>query len=100
MALFMPIFTVFIALMEQRKRKRRNTVMNVLRKKGVLAVSIDAFKKNMGRECQITTMLEKKVTGKIVGVAGNWVEVATKNETEFINAEFIERFRITNSTLG
>ncbi len=48
----------------------------------------------MGRDCQITTMLEKKVTEKIVGVADNWVEIATKKETEFINAEFIERFRI------
>ncbi len=56
--------------------------------------------KNTGRDCQITTLLGKKVAGKIAGVADNRVEIAVKKETEFINAEFIERFRITSSTSG
>jgi len=93
-AIYMPIFTIFMIIMQQRKRRRRITTMHFLRGKGVLVVSIDAFKRNIGRDCQITTMLERKVSGKIVGVTGNWIEIATKKDTEYINAEFIERFRI------
>jgi hypothetical protein len=93
-AVYLPIFTVFIVMIQIRKRRRRITVMHVLKRKGVFAVSIDAFKRNIGRDCQIMTMLERKVSGKIVGVTDNWVEVVTKKDTEYINAEFIERFRL------
>ncbi len=53
------------------------------------------IKKHIGRHCQITTMLnEKKVVGKIVNVVENWIEVETKKNTEFVNAEFIASFKI------
>ncbi len=93
-AIYMPLFTVMIVIMQQRKRRRRIAILQNMRRKGVLAVSIEAFKRNIGRNCQITTMLERKVAGRIAGVEGNWIEIETRKNTEYINAEFIERFRI------
>ena len=65
--------------------------------KGVLLMSSEAFKKHIGRRCQITTILEKKVSGTIIGVKDNWVEIETKNYVETINIEFVERFSLTIS---
>ena len=93
-AVFLPLFTVFIVLLQLQKRRRRMAIMHHLRKKGVLRMSIDAIKRNIGRECQITTMLEKKVSGTIVEVSDNWVEIENKRVREFINVEFVERFRL------
>ena len=92
--IYLPLFTVFMVIMHQRRRKRRIRIVQHLLRKGVLVVSIDALKSNIGRECQITTMLERKVSGRINGVSGNWVEITTKKSTEYINADFIERFRL------
>jgi SH3-like domain-containing protein len=93
-SIYLPLLTVFMVIIQQRKRRRKIRVIHYLLKKGVLAVSIDAFKSNIGRDCQITTMLERKVTGRINRVDGNWVEIATKKDTEYINTDFIERFRL------
>lgn len=93
-AVYLPIFTVVIMSIQQQKRRRRIATLHNLRRKGVLTMSIEAFKRNIGRNCQITTMIERKVKGRITGVEGNWIEIETKGNTEYINAEFIERFRI------
>lgn len=71
-------------------------MLHKLRKKGVLNVSVEPLKKHIGRLCHITTLLEKKVTGEIISIEGNWVAVKTKRNTEYINAEFIERFFVNN----
>ncbi len=60
-------------------------------------MSIEAFKKNIGRKCQIITMIERNVKGRITGVEGNWIEIETKRNTEYINAEFIERLRVLSN---
>lgn len=93
-AVYLPLFVVMIVIIQQRKRRRRIATLHNLKRKGVLTMSIEAFKRNIGRNCQITTMIERKVTGRIIGVESNWIEIETKGNTEFINAEFIERFRI------
>ncbi len=59
-------------------------------------MSVEPLKKHIGRLCHITTLLEKKVTGEIISIEGNWVAVKTKRNTEYINAEFIERFFVNN----
>lgn len=60
-------------------------------------MSIEAFKKNIGRKCQIITMIERNVKGRITGVEGNWIAIETKRNTEYINAEFIERLRVLSN---
>ena len=93
-AVYLPLFTVMMVIIQQRKRRRRIAILQNLKRRGVLTMSVEVFKRNIGRNCQITTMIERKVTGRIIGVEGNWVEIETKGNTEFINAEFMERFRI------
>jgi len=93
-AVYLPFFTVMIVIIQLRKRRRRIAILHNLKRKGVLTMSIEAFKRNIGKNCQITTIIETKVTGRIIGVESNWIEIETKGNSEFINAEFIERFRI------
>ena len=93
----MPIFTIFFIILPQENRKKRiKAIRNIKKKKkkGDLFMSGEIFKKNIGRQCQINTLLEKKISGKIIGVRDNWVEIETKKEVETINIEFIEKFTI------
>lgn len=95
---FVPFFLIFInisaLIVRQRKRRRRIATLHNMMRKGVFKMAIEAFKRNIGRKCQITTMIERRVKGSIIGVEGNWIEIETKGKTEYINADFIERFRI------
>ena len=94
MTIFMPIFSIYLIAMQERKRKRRVKTIKIKKKKGALIMSIDAFKRHIGRRCQIITILDKKISGKINRVDENWVEVETSKRIELINIEFIERLSI------
>lgn len=95
----LPLFiTLFIIIPEQKRKKRIKVLTRIKKKKkGVLLMSSEAFKKHVGRRCQVITILEKKVSGTIVSVKDNWVEIETNKYIETINIDFIERFSISTS---
>jgi len=66
--------------------------------KGVVSVSIDSFKRHIGRRCQITTILDKKISGMISRVDGNWIEIETRKGVELVNTEFIERLNVISGS--
>ena len=55
----------------------------------------EIIKKYVGRDCVISTgTFGTNVTGKIINVNENWIEVETKKGEELINAEFVQSIKI------
>lgn len=55
----------------------------------------DVIKKYIGKNCKISTgSFGTNVTGKIINVNENWIEVETKRGVEIINAEFVQSIKI------
>ncbi|MBN2259736.1 MAG: hypothetical protein JW702_04290 [Clostridiales bacterium] len=49
----------------------------------------------IGKKCQIYTgSFGISVTGKIVRLFDNWIEIKTKKGTELINIEFVQNIKI------
>ncbi len=49
----------------------------------------------IGKQCYISSgSFGTNVTGKVIHVNENWIEVETKKGKELINAEFVQRIKI------
>ncbi|MCD8502598.1 MAG: hypothetical protein LRY71_14205 [Bacillaceae bacterium] len=56
-------------------------------------MSSKVFEKYIGKECSIHT-IDNYVSGKIVSVIDQWIEVETTEAIELVNTEFIEKIEI------
>jgi len=101
-AVILSLVVYFFVLLPQFRLSRRKAVFikGKKRKEGGFDMSGEAFKKYIGQDCQIITMLEGKINGKISAVEGNWVEIEEKNNKVLINTEYIERFILPPSRIG
>ena len=55
----------------------------------------ELIKKYIGKTCVISTgNFNNSVTGELIEVNDNWLEVETKKGKELINAEFIQSIKI------
>ncbi|MFZ7121326.1 MAG: DUF6897 domain-containing protein [Eubacteriaceae bacterium] len=55
----------------------------------------DLIKKYIGKTCKISTGSYGSVlSGEIISVNENWIEISTKKGMEVINAEFIHSIKI------
>ncbi len=55
----------------------------------------EIIKKYIGKNCKISTgPYGTNVTGKIIEINENWIEVETKKGSELINAEFIQSIKV------
>ncbi len=58
-------------------------------------MSNESIKKYVGSLCSISSgAYASIVTGTIVNVTDNWIEVETKKGIELINAEFVQNIKI------
>ena len=61
-----------------RKRRRKGTMTNEL------------IQRYIGKNCQILSgTFGNSVSGKIVSVFENWIEVETKKEKQLLNIDFV-----------
>lgn len=57
----------------------------------------ELLKKYIGKNCLISTgSFGTSITGKILEVNENWVEVETKKDVELINVEYVQNIKIVN----
>ena len=87
-SLFLIFFIIIIASLESNAislktaRKRRKGVKKFM--------SPEIISKLVGRYCTITTTsFATSVTGQIVSINDNWIELATKKGPQFLNCDFI-----------
>ncbi len=94
-AIWLPMFIVFYMMIVQQAAARRLAVLTVKRKKGRVAMTNEMIAKYVGRNCYITTgTMGVSVTGKIIEVNENWIEVQTRKGVEILNLDFIQNIRL------
>lgn len=88
---WLPIFIMFLIIFwEQGAAKRRFIAKKnkTLRRRETMANKI--LERWLGKECIISTgSFGTTITGTIVAVEENWIEVETKKDSQLINADFI-----------
>lgn len=94
-AIYMPVFMLFFVIIPQQRAMQRAVIQRIKKRKGVSIMANELLKKYVGKYCTLTTgSYGTAVTGKIIEVNENWVEVETKKGPELINAEFVQSVRI------
>jgi hypothetical protein len=57
-------------------------------------MSYNVFYRHIGKQCKVTTMLGEKVSGKLLTIEDNWMELQTSGTSEFLNTKYIERVKL------
>ena len=97
-AIYMPLFIIFMIILPQQRAAQQSVLLRIRKRKGVVKMTNELIKKYIGKICVISTgNFNNSVTGEIMGVSENWLEVETKKGKELINAEFIQSIRIKSS---
>jgi len=56
----------------------------------------EVLKKYIGKNCKISTgSYGSTVSGRILDIKDNWIEVETRKGIEIINAEFVQTLKIS-----
>ena len=70
-------------------------VSKIRRKKGVIIMTNELIGKYIGKRCRVSTgSLGVNVTGMIIDVKENWIEIETKKGSEIVNLEFIQNIKV------
>ena len=91
----MPMFILFFVILPQQRKIQQMIIVKIKKRKGLVIMGTEVIKKYIGRTCKISTgTYGTNLTGKIVDVNENWIEVETKKGMELINAEFVQSIKI------
>lgn len=95
-AIYLPLFILLFVILPQQQLIRRTMILKLIRKKkGEKTMSNETIKKYVGALCSISSgAYASVVTGKIITVTDNWIEVETKKGIELVNAEFVQNIKI------
>jgi hypothetical protein len=91
----MPIFILFFIILPQQREMQKSVILKIRKKKGVIIIMNELIKKYIGKNCSVSTgSFGTSVTGKIIEVNENWIEIETKKGNQLINAEFVQSIKI------
>jgi hypothetical protein len=94
-AIYMPIFILFIIILPQQNRIQRLISLKIKRRKVKMTMTNEMIKKYIGKNCKISTgPYGTSVTGKVIDVNENWIEIETKKGNELMNADFVQNIKI------
>ncbi len=94
-AIYLPMFMVFFVIIPQQNRVKKMIVARIKRRRGLTRMANEVIGKYIGKRCKIVTgALGTTVTGEIVEVRENWIEIETKKGKELINTDFIQSVKI------
>lgn len=94
-AIYMPLFVLLFVILPQQRVTGKAAVLKIKKRKGVMIMANELINKNIGKKCQISTgTFGINLTGKIININENWIEVETKKGHELINLEFIQSIKI------
>lgn len=94
-AIYMPFFALFFIVFPQQREMRKLISVKTKKRKGAINMTNEIIKKNIGNNCKISTgSFGTSVTGKIIDIKENWIEIETKKGYELINADFIQSIKI------
>lgn len=94
-AAYMPILVLLCIILPQQRKSQKLVIAKIRKRKGSRVMTNELIKKYIGENCRISTgQFENNVTGRIVDVNENWLEVETKKGKELINADYVQSIKI------
>jgi len=94
-AIYLPMFILFFVIIPQQNMAKKIMISRIKRIRGLNSMSNEFIGKYKGKRCKIVTgAMGNTVTGEIVEVRENWIEVETRKGKELINTDFIQSIRI------
>jgi hypothetical protein len=94
-AIYMPLIVIFVMIIPQQRELQRRIIHRIHKRKGIQPMTNELLQKHIGKRCKISTgSYGTTITGKLLEVKENWVEVETRKGNELINAEYIQNIKI------
>jgi hypothetical protein len=94
-AIYLPIFVVLFIVIPQQLEIQKATFLKMKKGRGVITMTNEVIKKYIEMNCKISTgSYGTSVSGKILDVNENWIEVQTKRGKELINADFVQTIKV------
>lgn len=92
----MPIFILYFIIIPQNLAIKKAIIAKLKKRKGVASMTNEILIKVIGKFCKISTgSLGTNVTGKVIDIKDNWLEVETRKGIEMINADFIQSIKVS-----
>ena len=89
LVIFLPIFINLYIAIHAHNMVRFASVKN-RRKKGCCSMTNELIKKYIGHICMISTgAFGQSVSGEIISIVDNWIEIKTKKGNQLLNADYI-----------
>jgi hypothetical protein len=93
-AIYLPILIVIIGYIQQNEY-RKIMIIRHKRRRGLISMTNELLSKHIGKKCKISTgSYGSNVTGRILEIKDNWIEVETYKGLELINAEFVQNVKV------
>lgn len=93
-AIYLPLLVVMIAAMQQNEY-RKIMIIRHRKRGGIICMTNELLSKHIGKKCKVSTgSYGSTVTGRILEVRDNWIEVETSRGLQLINAEFVQNVKV------
>jgi hypothetical protein len=93
--IYVPLFIIFFIILPLQREIQRIVIVKTKKRKGVIKMMNEIIAKYIGKTCKISSgSLGTTVTGKIIDVKENWIEVQTKKGSQLINADFVQNIQV------
>ena len=94
----MPLIIIFLIVIPNQREMQKLIMQKIKMRKGAMTMINEAINKYIGKNCKISSgSFGTNVTGRIIDVKENWIEVETRKGRELINADFIQSIQIKPS---
>jgi hypothetical protein len=94
-AVYLPLILMFAIIIPQQVAMRSALRLRISKKKGIDYMNTDVIRKYIGKSCQASTgTYGVKITGTIMSVDDNWIEIQTKKGIELLNAEYVQNIKL------
>lgn len=94
---WLPIYILLFIIIPQQLTLKNIVILKKVKKKRGVNMTNELIKRYIGQNCFISTgALGKSITGKIIEINENWIEVETKKGNEIMNLDFIQNIKLKN----
>jgi hypothetical protein len=93
-AIYLPLLIIILTV-NQQDEYRKIMIIRHKRRRGLISMTNELLSKHIGKKCKISTgSYGSNVTGRILEIKDNWIEVETYKGLELINAEFVQNVKV------
>lgn len=95
LAIYLPMFMLLFVIIPHQRSLQKSIIHKIRREKEMIIMTNEMIKNYVGKNCKISSgSFGTTVTGEIINVNDNWIEIQTKKGKELINADFVQNIKI------